>query len=115
MRKIWINARALRNAGTDAERHLWQRLRGSQLGGYKFRRQYPINGYIADFACVEARLVVELDGGQHAEQVGYDNVRSRALMLSGYHVLRFWNHDALRDTDAVLEEILRHLGAPLRP
>lgn len=115
MRKIWINARALRNVGTDAERHIWQRLRGSRLGGYKFRRQYPINGYIADFACVEARLVVELDGGQHAAQVGYDNARSRALMVSGYRVLRFWNHDALRDTDAVLEEILRHLGAPLRP
>lgn len=115
MRKIWINARALRNAGTDAERHLWQRLRGAQLDGYTFRRQYPINGYIADFACIEARLVIELDGGPHAEQVDYDKVRSRALTASGYRVLRFWNHDALRDTDAVLEEILRHPGAPPRP
>ncbi|MEJ7747496.1 MAG: DUF559 domain-containing protein, partial [Luteimonas sp.] len=64
MEAIWENARALRNASTDAERHLWQQLRGRRLAGLKFRRQFPIAGYIADFACVEARLVIEVDGGQ---------------------------------------------------
>lgn len=109
MRTIYINARTLRNGATDAERKLWQHLRGRQLFDYKFRRQYPIAGYIADFACVEAGLVIELDGGQHLEQVTYDTERTRKLVANGYKVLRFWNDDALLRTDAVLEQICREL------
>jgi very-short-patch-repair endonuclease len=109
MRRIRENARSLRNAGTDAERHLWQFLRRQHLGGYKFRRQYPIAGYIADFACVEARLVIELDGGQHVEHQANDAARSRKLAVNGYSVLRFWNDDVFLRTEDVLEEILRHL------
>jgi very-short-patch-repair endonuclease len=109
LRNIHINARALRNGATDAERKLWQHLRGRQLFDYKFRRQYPIAGYIADFVCVEAKLVVELDGGQHLEQVEYDAERSRKLAINGYKVLRFWNDDVLLRTELVLEQICREL------
>jgi len=109
LRNIHDNARALRNGATDAERKLWQHLRGRQLFDFKFRRQYPIAGYIADFACVEAQLVIELDGGQHLEQVQYDAERSRKLAINGYKVLRFWNDDVLLRTELVLEQICREL------
>ena len=109
MQRIREYARALRNDGTDAERHLWQFLRRRHLGGHKFRRQYPIAGYIADFACIEARLVIELDGGQHLEHETYDTARSHKLAANGYSVLRFWNDDVFLRTEDVLEEILRHL------
>ncbi len=110
MRLIWKRARDLRNAATDAERHLWRYLRGRQLGNYKFRRQFPIAGFVADFACVEARLVIELDGGQHADQAEHDVERTRKIGLTGYRVLRFWNNDVLLRTDAVVEQIMRELG-----
>ena len=109
MDAIWKNARDLRNAATDAERKLWHHLRGRQLRGYKFRRQYPIAGYIADFVCVEARIVIELDGGQHIEAAAYDAERTRKMAVNDYRVLRFWNDELLLKTQAVLEEILRHL------
>lgn len=111
MEVIWKNARALRNGATDAERKLWQCLRGRQLHNCKFRRQYPIAGFVADFACVEARLVIELDGSQHLEQVSRDEERTRRLAVNGYRVVRFWNDDVLLRTDAVVEEIARHLIA----
>lgn len=79
-----------------------------------FRRQFPIAGYIADFACVEARLVVELDGGQHVEARSYDEQRIQRMNTNGYRVLRFWNDDVLLRTRLVLEEILRHLREPCR-
>jgi very-short-patch-repair endonuclease len=101
----------LRGDLTDAERHLWRFLRRRNLGGFKFRRQHPVAGYVADFACVEAGLIVELDGGQHLQQEAYDVERSRKLGVTGYRVLRFWNDDALLRTDDVLAEILRHLPA----
>ena len=103
-----VRARQLRAAATDAETLLWQRLRSRQLAGYKFRRQHPMGPYFADFACIEARLVVELDGGQHATPEGLlsDQRRSEALAAQGYVVLRFWNHDVLQQTDVVLESIL---------
>ncbi|WP_149195194.1 endonuclease domain-containing protein [Luteimonas suaedae] len=104
---------ALRNAATDAERKLWHRLRGKQLG-VKFRRQYPITGYVADFALPEARLVVELDGTQHQQQVSYDAERSRKFQVNGYRVLRFWNDDVLLRMEDVLERILRAITQPLR-
>ena len=110
MEEIWKNARALRNEATDAERHLWQHLRGRRLAGFKFRRQYPIAGHIADFACVEAKLVIELDGGQHLERSAEDGARTRKMGCNGYRVLRFWNDDVLVRTVDVLDEILRCLA-----
>jgi very-short-patch-repair endonuclease len=96
-------ARALRAAPTDAERRLWHHLRGQQLDGFKFRRQYPIGPFIADFACLERRLIVEADGGQHGGSDDAD--RDRFLETRGYRVLRFWNDDVLLRTQAVLESI----------
>jgi very-short-patch-repair endonuclease len=103
-------ARALRKSSTDAEIHLWYHLRGRRLAGYKFRRQLPIGSHVADFACEQARLVVELDGGQHAGSET-DPTRTAALEAAGYQILRFWNHDVLQSTDAVLETILQSLEA----
>ena len=102
-------ARRLRREGTDAERKLWSRLRNRQLGGAKFRRQYPIPPYVADFCCVEARFIVELDGGQHAERSLEDARRTASLEAKGYRVLRFWDNQALTETEAVLEVIYRAL------
>ncbi len=75
------------------------------MRGYKFRRQVVIDPYIADFVCLEAKLIVEADGGQHAEQANYDTRRTTRLEEMGYKVLRFWNHEILGETDAVLERI----------
>src|SRR4051812_32689702 len=108
-------ARDLRLSSTDAERFLWNRLRRRQLVGCKFRRQFPMFGYIVDFVCLEARLIVELDGSQHAERVEYDEARTRTLMLNGFSVLRFWNNDVLNDCEGVLTTVLRHLQAPPSP
>jgi len=101
-----VRARTLRVQMTDAEKRLWSRLRNRQLAGMKFKRQVPLDRYIVDFASSEAKLVVELDGSQHAEN-GRDAVRTRALENMGYFVLRFWNNDVLTNTDGVLEEIAR--------
>jgi len=108
-------ARRLRNQTTDAERHLWRHLRSRQLGGYRFRRQVPIGRYVADFACLEKKLVLELDGGQHQDRRPQDARRDREIELEGYRVLRFWDHDVLRNTEGVLIEILRALEAPPPP
>jgi very-short-patch-repair endonuclease len=99
----------LRTNATDAEKRLWSLLRNRQLAGYKFRRQHPIPPYIVDFVCLEQRLVVELDGGQHAEAQTYDASRTAVLEKLGYQVLRFWNNELLGNTQAVLEEVLRKL------
>jgi len=115
LRQIWVNARSLRSNLTDAEQRLWARLRSRQLNGLKFRRQYPVAGYIADFACVEAKVIVELDGGQHAEQARYDGQRTRRIETNGYRVLRFWNNEVLERTDDVLEDILRQALTPPQP
>ena len=72
-------------------------------------------GYVVDFVCFEARVVVELDGSQHAEHIDYDELRTRTLMLNGFQVLRFWNNDVLKDCEGVLMTILRHLQAPPSP
>ena len=98
------HARRLRRNLTDAERKLWNRLRSGQLGGLKFRRQHPIPPYIVDLYCEAKRLVVELDGSQHNEDV--DRVRTRFLEQQGLTVLRFWDNDVLLQVDAVLEAIL---------
>ena len=98
-------ARALRKNQTDAEKLLWYRLRNRQLADCKFRRQQVIGPYIADFLCLEPKLIIELDGGQHATQQDQDEQRTRFLESLGYRVLRFWNHDVIRDIESVLDAI----------
>ena len=93
---------------TDVERKLWQRLRGKQLGE-KFRRQYPIDNYIVDFVCLEKRLIIECDGGQHAEQESKDSERDKHLQGKGFMVLRIWNNEIIENLDGVLETIYYHL------
>ncbi len=101
---------------TDAENRLWYHLRNRRLAGLKFVRQYPIDRYYADFACREAMLVIEADGGQHSPES--DQARDRAIEAAGYTILRFWNQDILRNTETVLEQILNTLASsvpsPLR-
>ena len=103
-------ARALRRDDTDAEARLWNALRARRLGGWKWRRQVPTGPFILDFFCVEAGLVVELDGGQHSEQVAYDARRTEYLERLGLRVIRFWNSDVLTDRDAVCLTILEACG-----
>jgi aminoglycoside/choline kinase family phosphotransferase/very-short-patch-repair endonuclease/GTP:adenosylcobinamide-phosphate guanylyltransferase len=102
-------AREMRGRQTDAEGLLWHVLRGRNLLGFKFRRQHPIENYILDFYCPELELAIELDGGQHADNVDYDTRRTVFLQTKGIKVLRFWNNDVLARTVEVLEEICRHL------
>jgi len=99
-------ARRLRRQQTDAERNLWFKLSNCRLGGLKFRRQMSLNGFVVDFCCPNAKLIIELDGGQHVEQREKDARRTRDLEDNGYFVLRFWNNDVLQNIDGVLEEIL---------
>ncbi|MFH1149256.1 MAG: endonuclease domain-containing protein [Actinomycetota bacterium] len=98
-------ARGLRENQTDAEMCLWQLLRARQVLGCKFRRQQPLGDFIVDFVCLEERLVIEVDGGQHVDNA-YDERRSSWLHQEGFTVLRFWNDDVLLRTDAVLEAIV---------
>jgi very-short-patch-repair endonuclease len=105
-------ARGLRQTMTDAERTLWRHLRNRQLSGLKFRRQHEIDRYIVDFVCTEALLIVELDGGQHADQVNYDERRTQQLEAMGYRVRRFWNNDVLVNIDSVLEVVMEALASP---
>jgi very-short-patch-repair endonuclease len=112
MKGIRIKARQLRRDQTDAEQRLWTRLRDRQLCGVKFRRQHPVGPFVADFCCPQRKLIVELDGGQHAEDVAADQKRSRFLEAQGCRVLRFWNHDVLGNTEAVLERIAEALSDP---
>jgi len=102
-------ARALRRNSSDAERKMWRMLRDRRLGGVKFRRQVPIGPFIADFASTEHRLVLELDGGQHAESA-YDARRDRVLECEGWRVVRFWNNDVMKNSEGVLEIILQTLA-----
>ena len=104
------HAKAMRHIATDAEKKLWRLLRSRQLDAVKFRRQVPIVDYIVDFACHERRLIIEVDGGQHADNA-MDAERDRRLVAAGYRVLRFWNNDVLRNPDGVLEAILAELSA----
>ena len=101
-------ARALRVSMTDAERRLWACLRGRRLVGYKFRRQHPLGRYILDFACIEHRLAIEADGGQHSESAA-DERRTAWLERQGWRVLRFWNNEILANSEGVQEMILEAL------
>jgi very-short-patch-repair endonuclease len=105
-------ARRLRREQTDAERKLWWRLRARQLGGAKFRRQHLIGGHVVDFCCPDGKLVVEVDGGQHATAAEADGRRTFSLVQRGYRVLRFWDHDVLTNVDSVSEQIAEALDDP---
>ncbi len=105
-------AKQLRKRPTEAETKLWNRLRRKQLDGLRFRRQAPIGPYIVDFFCPTAKLVVELDGGQHATQEAYDERRTQWLEARGYQVRRFWNNDVLENIEGVLGEIQRSVRPP---
>ena len=110
MDKLRRRARALRNTPTDAEDRLWQQLRRRQLAGFRFRRQMPLAGYIADFVCLDVQLIVELDGGQHDLAVAYDSRRTNWLESQGWTVLRFWNNEIDCNEETVLENILQELN-----
>jgi very-short-patch-repair endonuclease len=97
----------LRKRQTDAERQLWQHLRSKQIEGFKFRRQEPIGEYIVDFVCFDSKVVIEVDGGQHAEE-GADKERDRWLNKEGFKVLRFWNNEVLLNLRGVLEIIKKN-------
>ena len=99
------NAKTLRRNLTDAEQKLWYHLRAHRFMGRKFKRQKPLGRYVVDFICLEEKLIIELDGGQHAENVTYDQERDSWLRSEGYTVLRFWNNELLNETESVLERI----------
>lgn len=111
-----VRARALRRQQTEAETLLWKHLRSRQLLDLKFRRQHPIGPYFADFACIEIGLVIELDGGQHADEgaAAQDTARARCMAAAGFATRRFWNHEVLQQTAAVLESIA-HCASTLTP
>ena len=104
-------ARKLRGLSTDAERLMWSRLRGRQLNGAKFRRQHPLGLYVLDFVCLEAGLVIEVDGSQHADSAD-DAERDAWLAFQGLHVLRFWNNDVMHNMDGVLEVVMQAISVP---
>ena len=110
-------AQEMRHAPTETEARMWYFLRNRRLGGWKFRRQHPLGKYIADFICVDARLVIELDGGQHADLFAQQGDEERTAFLAerGLRVLRFWNNDFLQQTEAVLEQILLALDESVSP
>lgn len=109
--KFVARARSLRENSSDAERKLWSRLRDRQLLGHKFVRQLTVGPFIADFACRERDLIVELDGGQHGKADGVlaDAARTEVLSQHGYRVIRFWNNDVLTNLDGVLQVIADRL------
>ncbi|MFH1137463.1 MAG: DUF559 domain-containing protein [Pseudomonadota bacterium] len=109
---ILLFARSLRKEQTDAEGRLWRLLRDRRLAGKKFRRQHPFPPYIVDFYCHEAKLVIEVDGGQHAETRRHDAIRSAFLEQSGLRVIRFWNNEVLQCNEDVLEAIWREIHCP---
>ena len=109
-----VRARQLRKNSTDAERALWRAIRSRQRGGYKFRRQQSLGPFIVDFVCLEACLVVEIDGGQHNETLDKadDDSRTRWLEKEGFRVIRFWNHEVLNQLESVSDAISNALSVP---
>jgi very-short-patch-repair endonuclease len=110
-------ARTLRQNMTEAERRVWQVLRSQQMKGFKFRRQVPIGRYIADFVCHEARLIVEIDGGQHERSSPREAERTGFLQNQGYRIVRFWNNEVLANLEGVHQTITDELGriTPTQP
>ena len=111
---ILKRAQDLRKKMTEAEKTLWAKLRCRQFEGLRFRRQVPLGNYIVDFACFEPKIIIELDGSQHMNQVDYDEERTKYLEQLGYKVLRFWNNQILREIDTVLQVIWRYCVPPIR-
>ena len=107
--------KSLRYSQTDAESKLWYQLRNRRFQNHKFRRQHILCDYIVDFICLQKKLVIELDGGQHAEQNEYDSARTQKLEADGFQVLRFWNNEIFNSIDSVLETIYRALNTPRPP
>ncbi|MDO8292437.1 MAG: endonuclease domain-containing protein [Gallionella sp.] len=109
------NSRNLRREMTDAEKLLWRHLRMEQFEGHKFRRQHPIGNYIVDFVCLEAALVLEVDGGQHADNLDSDDIRTRWLEGKGFRVMRFWNNEVLSNIEGVKLVVWNYLSGVQPP
>ncbi len=109
--KLVVIAKNLRKRQTDAEKILWYQLRDRHFENLKFRRQYPIKNYIVDFICIDKMLIIEIDGGQHADNKK-DILRDNVLKLEGYTILRFWNNDVLKNMDGVLQMMMFTLNNP---
>jgi len=109
--------RKLRHDETPAERVLWQRIRDRQIEGIKFRRQQPIGDYIVDFMSCDRKLIIEIDGGQHNEDLalGQDEIRTRWLTNRGYHLMRFWNNEVLGNLDGVMARIQEEISKSPSP
>lgn len=103
--QLKIYSKQLKTEMTDAEKLLWSKIRRKQLNGVKFCRQKIVGNYIVDFLSFEKKLIIELDGGQHADQVEYDKKRTAFLEQQGFTVIRFWNTEVLLETDSVLEQL----------
>jgi len=103
-------AKSLRANQTDAEAVLWQEIKAKRLGGFKFKRQVPLDGYILDFVCFEARLIIELDGHQHAFSTR-DRIRDAHFHNAGFYILRFWNDEIIRNLTGACQDILVRLRA----
>jgi very-short-patch-repair endonuclease len=112
LNKITSLGKVLRKRPTNAEQLLWKQLRLKQIEGFKFRRQQPIDKYIVDFVCFERRIVIEVDGGQHAIQKEDDILRDTYLTQQGFQVLRFWNNEVLQNINGVLEVIKERCLSP---
>ena len=113
MQKLTAITKNLRKRPTEAEKLLWRRLRVKQMEGLKFRRQQPIDNYVVDFVCFDKRLVIEVDGGQHAVEKQKDVRRDNYLRKHGFKVLRFWNNEVLQNIEGVLGEIRKNcLNSP---
>lgn len=111
--RLLDNAKTLRRNLTDAEQKLWYHLRAHRFMGRKFKRQKPLGRYVEDSVCLEEKLIIELDGGQHSESLEYDRERDAWLRSQGYTVLRFWNNELMNETESVLERI--RLALPPSP
>jgi very-short-patch-repair endonuclease len=115
MAALGQHARELRRNSTDAERILWRELRAHRFAGCKFKRQQPLGRYIVDFVCLGRRIVIEVDGGQHAEAVSEDRERDRWLNEQGFCVLRFWNNEVISNLEGVLVRVSEAVDAPSPP
>ena len=107
--------RRLRSEPTDAEHRLWQYLRGRQIEGCKFTRQHPFGDYILNFACLDRKLAIELDGSQHADRGVYDAERTKYVEKAGFGVLRFWNNEVFDNIEGVVEVIQNMLSLKAAP
>ena len=110
-----VHARSMRHQPVAPEKKFWSRVRDRHLGGHKFKRQVLIGSYIADFVCIERKLIVELDGGQHAERRVYDEKRDAFLRAQGFRVMRVWNIDLLENIDGVMDMVLSELDRSPSP